>query len=422
VEVVEAHLERCADDPCNAIVAVLAETAVEEARRAESAQPKGLLHGVPFTVKDVIATAGVRTTAGSHFFKDNVPAEDAPAVARMRAAGAILIAKTNCPEFAFGPRTENELFGRTVNPQDPALLAGGSSGGCAAAVATGCTPLSLGTDFGGSLRWPPHCCGVAGMRPSEGVVPAGGQVPSQAPGPRSELSLIGPVAGRSDDLRLVLEAMGARLETSLPDRCLWARDEGTLPVRADVSAAVERAAVVLAGAGIEVEERRPDGLDEAEALYSRWRMTDDLADLRAYGRGEEELFSPYMRWLFEQVRGAKPDPGVIGEVEALGRRVNGAIGDAVLLLPVAVTPALPHETEAVEVEGQQIDVNGMKVLAPCRAISVLRLPAVAVPGGVSDDGLPIGVQIVGSRGADGSVLVVAALIERELTQAQGSAI
>jgi Asp-tRNA(Asn)/Glu-tRNA(Gln) amidotransferase A subunit family amidase len=414
---VDAHIERCTEDPCNAIVVVLADMALEEARRAESSRPAGPLHGVPFTVKDVIATAGIRTTAGSRFLEENVPAEDAPAVARMRAAGGILIAKTNCPEFAFGPRTENDLFGRTVNPHDPALVAGGSSGGCAAAVATGCTPLSLGTDFGGSLRWPPHCCGVAGMRPSHGAVPADGQVPPPAEGPRLELSLIGPVARQTSDLRLVLEVMGVRPADSLPARCIWARDEGTLPVRADAAAAVERAAEALAGAGLEVEERRPDGLEEAEALYSRWRMTDDLADLRAYGEGREDLFSPYMRWLFERVREARSDPTVGADVEALGRRVKEEIGDAVLLLPVALTPAFPHETEAVEVEGQRVEVNGMKVLAPCRAISVLRLPAVAVPAGKSHDGLPVGVQVVGPRGADGVVLAVAELLEHELEAA-----
>jgi amidase len=412
--VVAGHLERCADDPCNAIVAVLEENALEEARRAEGTEPAGPLHGVPFTVKDVIATAGIRTTAGSYLLENNVPFEDAPAVARLKAAGGILIAKTNCPELAFGPRTENELFGRTVNPHDPALVAGGSSGGCAAAVATGCTPLSLGTDFGGSLRWPPHCCGVAGMRPSQGVVPAEGQVPPQVAGPRAELSLIGPVARRSDDLRLALEVMGARLTDALPARCLWARGEGTLPVRADVAAPVERAAQALAGAGIEVKEGLPAGLEEAEPLYSRWRATDDLADLRALGEGREELFSPYMRWLFESVRYAEPDPTVIQDVEALGHRVNEAIGDAVLLLPVALTPAFPHETEAVEVEGKRIGVNGMKVLGPCRAISTLRLPAVVVPAGTSDDGLPVGVQVVGPRGADGAVLATARLIECEV--------
>jgi amidase len=208
--------------------------------------------------------------------------------------------------------------------------------------------------------------------------------------------------------------MGARLDSRLPARCLWARSEGTLPVRADVADAVERAAEGLAGAGVEVEERRPDGLDEAEPLYSRWRMTDDLADLRAYGEGREDLFSPYMRWLFDAVRDAKPDPAVGADAEALGRRVNDEIGDAVLLLPVALTPAFPHETEEVEIEGRRVGVNGMKVLGPSRAISVLRLPAVTVPAGKSEDGLPVGVQVVAPRDGDGKALAVAALLEREL--------
>jgi amidase len=420
VEVVRAHVERCLEDPCNAIVAVLAERALEEARWAERQESGGPLHGVPFTVKDVIATGGVRTTAGSLLLKDNVPAQDAPAVARLRAAGGILIAKTNCPEFAFGPRTENEVFGRTVNPHDDRLIPGGSSGGCAAAVATGCTPLSLGTDFGGSLRWPPHCCGVVGMRPSPGVVPAEGQVPPPASGPRSELSLIGPTARTAQDVRLLLEALNGPLDRELPARCLWARDEGTLPVRGDVAAVVEDAAGILASAGLAAEEGRPDGIEEAEPLYSRWRETDDLADLRELGQGREGLFSPYMRWLFESVRKARPDPGIEGRASELERRVASALGDAVLLLPVALTPALPHEATDVVVEGQPIDVNAMKVLAPCRAISSLRLPAVAVPAGISADGLPVGVQVTGPRGADGKVLAVAELIERQTGRPAGS--
>jgi amidase len=264
------------------------------------------------------------------------------------------------------------------------------------------------------LRWPPHCCGVTGMRPSPGAVPAEGQVPPPAPGPRRELSLIGPVAREVCDLRLVLEAMGTPLDDSLPARCLWARGEGTLPVRADVAVAVERAAGVLADAGLEAEERAPAGLDEAEPLYARWRETDDLADLRERVDGREELCSPYIRWLFDKVREARSDPEVAERAAALGRRVSDDLGDAVLLLPVALVPAFPHDVTEVEVEGQSVDVNAMKVLAPCRAVSVLRLPAVAVPAGRSADGLPVGVQVVGRQGADGSVLAVAELIEREL--------
>jgi amidase len=395
----------------------LDERALVEARRAESSESSGPLHGVPFTVKDAIATAGIRTTSGSRLLADNVPARDPPAVARMRAAGAILIAKTNCPEFAFGPRTENELFGRTVNPHDPDLIAGGSSGGCAAAVATRCTPLSLGSDYGGSLRWPAHCCGVAGMRPSPGVVPAEGQVPSPPPGPRAELSLIGPMARTASDMRLALEAIGAQLQDDLPGRVLWTRTEGSHPVRADVGAVVQQAAEALAGAGITVEERRPDGLDGAEALYSRWRATDDLFDLRALGDGSEDRFSPYIRWLLARTEEAHPDADAAAEALALGRRISTELADAVLLLPVALTPALAHEATETEVDGQRITVDGMQVMAPCRAISVLRMPAAAVPAGRSAEGLPAAVQVAGSRGADGRVLAVAETIERELGNA-----
>ena len=186
-------------------------------------------------------------------------------------------------------------------------------------------------------------------------------------------------------------------------------------MRDDVAAVVERAANALARAGLQVEERRPHGLDEAEALYSRWRATDDLADLRELGAGREEQFTGYIRWLLATASEAKSDPSVADDAAALASRVGDQLTDSVLLLPVALTPAIPHEASEVEVAGRRIDVNGMKLLAPCRAISVLRLPAVAVPAGLSDDGLPIGVQLVGQRGTDGMVLAAAEVIERELT-------
>ena len=362
----------------------------------------------------MIATAGVRTTAGSRLLAENVPSEDAPAVARMREAGAILIGKTNCPEFALGPRTENDLFGRTVNPHDPALVAGGSSGGCTAAVATGCTPLSLGSDFGGSLRWPAHCCGGAGMRPTPGTVPAGGQVPPPPEGPWGALSVIGPVAGNAQDLRLALEAMSRPLGGSVPARCLWSRTEGTFPVDADAAGAVERAAVALDASGLTVEERLPRGFERAEDLFSRWRATDDLGDLRALGAGRDDEFSPYIRWLLDATQAAQPDPSAAREAGELGQQVSRELAGAVLLLPVALTAAFPHETLELEVGGRRIEVNAMKVLAPCRAVSGLRLPAAAVPAGRSASGLPVGVQVVGSRGSEGIVLATAEAIEREL--------
>jgi len=216
-EVVEAHLQRIerANPELNAIVTLRAEQALDEAGRIDRTlgEAPGLpLDGVPFTVKDLIATAGMRTTAGTPFLERFVPRLDATAVARLRTAGAILIGKTNCPEWGMFGYTRNSLFGETRNPVGP-VTPGGSSGGEAAAIAARCSPLGLGTDFGGSVRWPAHCTGIFALRPTAGRVPCTGQLPApslQEPLLPNEVTLqgrvqvVGPLARSVDDLELAL--------------------------------------------------------------------------------------------------------------------------------------------------------------------------------------------------------------------------
>ena len=208
----------------------------------------------------------------------------------MRGAGAILVAKTNCPEFALEPQTANPLFGTTRHPADPRLGPGGSSGGCAAAVAGRLTPLSLGTDYGGSVRFPAHCTGIVGLRPSPGAIPASGQRPAPPPGsPRDRFSLVGPLARDVADLALALGVFGSEAATG-PDtgaasstgrslRSRWTTGEGTVAVRADLVDAVERAATALDAAGHRVEALAPPGLDsratdvQRPARHRRLRAT-----------------------------------------------------------------------------------------------------------------------------------------------------
>ena len=206
VEAVEAYLRRIESvNPALNAVVTLAPDALEHARESEAAvmrgEPLGLLHGVPLTVKDTIDVRGLRTTCGSRVRAEYVPEEDAPAVARLRAAGAIILGKTNCPEFALDYTSENPLFGRTNNPHDLERTPGGSSGGCAAAVAACLTAASLGSDLAGSIRIPAHFCGVAGLKPTAGRVPGGGHTPPMS-GLHSLGATLGPLARAVEDLEL----------------------------------------------------------------------------------------------------------------------------------------------------------------------------------------------------------------------------
>jgi Asp-tRNA(Asn)/Glu-tRNA(Gln) amidotransferase A subunit family amidase len=386
--------------------------------------------GVPFTAKDVLDTAGLRTTAGSRLFRDFVPRDDAAAVAALRRAGAILVGKTNCPEFALEPQTANPVFGTTHHPQDYRLGPGGSSGGCAAAVATGLTPLSLGTDYGGSVRFPAHCTGIFGLRPTPGRIPTAGQRPAAPAGtPRARFSLVGPLARTPHDLGLVLAVLDPASIGPVADRadrecapdrpaCAWATGEGTVAVRADVAALVERAASVLADAGYPTEAAVPVGLDRAHPLFGELRATDDYADLAVLAAGQEHELTPRIRNLLDE---APPAPDGLGrerlwlEVEQLrATLLQFFVRFPILVLPVAVVPAFPVGSTVLDVDGVRHVVDAMTILAPCRAISLLGLPALSVPVGRSRDGLPVGVQIVTRPGDDERLLGVATTLARAL--------
>src|SRR5437762_452182 len=312
VEVGEAYARRIErlNPRLNAVVTQRLDEARAEAaaleRRLAADEPGGPLAGVPYTAKDVLATAGLRTTSGSLLYRDHVPRADATAVARMRAAGAILLGKTNCPEFAMDLQTDNRVFGATRNPWDFDRTPGGSSGGDAAAVADGLAALGIGTDFGGSVRWPAHCTGLFGLRPSAGRVPGTGHLPAPSsldpPPPSSaalygQLHVVGPLARAVDDLELALWVLAGPdgrdphtvpvpLEDSRPidPRQLplaWCDGEGTEPIRPDVIDAVEQAAACLARAGCDLARARPPGFEGAEPLFARLRGLDGMAEWRA---------------------------------------------------------------------------------------------------------------------------------------------
>jgi Asp-tRNA(Asn)/Glu-tRNA(Gln) amidotransferase A subunit family amidase len=404
------------------------------------------LHGVPFTVKDIIATEGIRTTGGTLLLVDHVPARSATGVERLERKGAILLGKSNCPEFALDMHTWNRVFGGTHNPRDDRYTSGGSSGGDSAAVASGCSAFGIGTDYGGSIRWPAHCTGLVSLRPTVGVVPTTGQLPYSSGGPlpppnslslQSRLQMIAPIARSVRDVWEVVKAMAGpddRDEFCVPAvlgdpasvqprdlRCSWFEGDGCYPVRRDLVAVVETAAQCLASLGIDVRHERPPAIERAEAVFAPLRAADGVPDHAALARGREDELTSNMRWWLAGARpasveeyrrlGALRDALRAEMLEYLGRR-------PILLLPVASVPAFRPTGDDFSIEPDlSFQVEGVEVpkfgaLTCTRSISLLGVPAAVVPCGTSSDGLPVGVQVVGRPFADHEVVAVAAVLEQ----------
>ncbi|MDX6385610.1 MAG: amidase, partial [Blastocatellia bacterium] len=279
VEVVKAHLQRITqiNPQLNAIV-TLAPDALDRARVAEKALMSGSevgpLHGVPFTIKDTIYTEGLRTTSGSRLRTDYVPDRDATVVARLKAAGAIILGKTNTPEMAIPYETDNPIFGRTNNPYGLDRTPGGSSGGEAAAIAACLSPAGLGSDLSGSIRVPAHFCGIVGLKPTTGVVSMDGHTPA-AEGLLSLGACIGPMARTVADASLLFSVIAkseqlAPLPTDIDFRgqsVAWYADDQGAPLTAETKSAVEAAAQALRAAGLDVKEETPPGVSAGSRLW-----------------------------------------------------------------------------------------------------------------------------------------------------------
>ena len=303
VDIVEAHLRRIEqrNPSLNAIVTIAGDV-TEQARAAEAeliaGKLRGPLHGVPLTIKDTIDTAGLRTTYGSRLFAKNIPAADASVVARLKEAGAIILGKTNTPEMAIPYETDNPVFGRTNNPHDVSLTAGGSSGGEAAAIAAGLSPAGIGSDLSGSIRVPAHFCGIAGLKPTTGRVRMDGHVPSTA-GPLSLGACIGPMARTVEDLALLLSVIADPTQfefsgDSDPDqirnsglRVACYTDDGITPVTSEVKDAVQNAARALAGAGLSVDETTPPGVSRGSHLWVELFAVAARTEIASLYRGRE---------------------------------------------------------------------------------------------------------------------------------------
>jgi Asp-tRNA(Asn)/Glu-tRNA(Gln) amidotransferase A subunit family amidase len=439
VEVVQACLDRIEEinPKVNAII-TLAPDALDKAREAEAAVARrelhGPLHGVPLTIKDTIETAGLLTTSGSAIRSGFVPVGDAPAVARLKAAGAIILGKTNTAEMAMDYTADNPVFGRTNNPYNLSLTPGGSSGGEGAAIATGMSPGGIGSDLAGSIRIPAHFCGIAGLKPTVGRVPDGGQFPAGT-GPYSLGAAIGPMARSVSDLRLLFEVLSG-IENSAPDahelssrvatdgnsmrgwRIACYSDDGISPVTDETRQAVETAAQALAGAGFVIEQTRPPGIEQGHDLWLKLFSRASVVKLREVYAGHEEQGGEFVRWRLATADDAPP-PSLDDYINAwLERdRLRGALLEwmedrPLILAPVGATPAYPHGVHKVTVGDRTLSL--FRAFSYSQTFNVFDLPVVVVPAGRSSAGLPIGVQIAGRPFAEATVLAAAAMVEETL--------
>ena len=387
----------------------------------------GPLHGVPITVKDCVDTAGLRTTRGSRLFSDHVPAADASVVQRLTDAGAIVIGKTNMPEFALWWETDNVVFGRTENPWLEGRTPGGSSGGEAAAIASGMSPLGIGSDVGGSIREPANYCGIVGLKATHGRVP----LTAHWPDVLLRFMHVGPMARTVRDAALALSIIAGpdgvdtyAVPIPPPDadvldgpmqgmRVGWCVEGPFSPLADDVRDAVADAASALSDAGCRVEQvtlrewERWSALDISNRVYG----PETLHYLRPLVDGREDELSPPIRR-----RLAWPQPGM-SEYLAAGQELDGfrqAVARyfaeySLLLCPAGPVTAHPHDSAEIEVAGERLP--GRNALRYTIPFDLTGSPAVSVPFRWSAEGLPIGVQLAGRHFDEETLLHAAAVLE-----------
>lgn len=435
LEVVEAHLRRIEErnPEVNAIVTLVGERALAAAAEADAALARGEavgpLHGLPVAHKDSVLTAGIRTTFGSPIHADLVPDEDALLAIRAREAGAILLGKTNLPEFGAGSHTFNPVFGPTRNPHDLSRSAGGSSGGAAAALATEMVALADGSDLGGSLRNPAAFCGVVGFRPSAGRVPS---VPSDEPG--QTLGVLGPMGRTVEDVALYLSVLAGpdgRDPISRPEpgsdfappleadlgrlRVAWAPGcGGTMPVEPEIVAAVDGCRGSFDALGCRVEEAFPD-LAGAREAFLTLRAEGMVRRLGPLLEKERARMKETVIWNIEQGLAATDADRARARAiqQELDRRTAAFFArfDA-LVLPVTQVSPFPIELEyPTEVAGVPMETY-VDWMESCWCITMTGGAAISVPCGTTPDGLPVGLQIVGAPGNDLGVLRLAHAFER----------
>lgn len=435
VELVQAHIDRAeAVNPAiNAIVLPRFEEALEEARDAERALSNGTdpgpLHGVPFTAKECIEVAGMPCCDASTIFEGNVSTRDAVVVESLRDAGAILIGKTNIPEFAFHYDSNNLVYGATLNPHDRSRSVGGSSGGEGAALATAMSAFGVGSDYGGSIRVPCHFNGVVGIKPGPHVVPYAGHFPPQHPVSIQRWSMIGPIARYVEDLELLLPIFarpnlprdsGVVGRSFAPEdadgiRVAAFEEDGLVPVDESCRRAVQIAVEALRGEGHEVvEERAPVQAEVREAFFAVALAETATMLLPFIGDRMGELSPQIARLL---ARASEADLtlahylGRMVQITELQHVVYGWLErHPIAISPVAALPAFPVGTETLAMDGAEYDEIDFFSLSTYA--NAMALPAASVPVTRSEEGLPVGVQVIGRQGHEMQVLAVAKQLEQ----------
>jgi len=431
-EVVEACLARIdeVNGRLNAVVQVTGDRALAEAREADDmtarGESKGPLHGVPMTIKDSLDTEEVVTTGGTTGRANFVPEHDSTVVARLRAAGAVLMGKTNTPELTYAGETDNLVYGRTNNPYDLARTPGGSSGGAAAIVAAGGSPFDMGSDTGGSIRLPAHFSGIAGIKPTSGRVPRTGHIVPFGMGAVDSLTQIGPMARYVEDLYPLLRVISgpdwrdpAMVPMPLGDpiqvglgtlRIAVHTDNGIMAPTAETAEAVEAAAAAMADAGAHVEMEAPGPLDRTYELARRLFSADGRAGIerRLEAAGTTEVHE----WLSERVDDSEPIPvreytALLEEVDRFRSEMLGFMEQFdVIVCPTCSFPAPPH--------GRTLDEDMRIGFSYTSTYNLTGWPGAVVRGGTSPEGLPIGVQVVARPWREDVALAVARHLQSAL--------
>ncbi|MBL8174647.1 MAG: hypothetical protein JNK48_08255 [Bryobacterales bacterium] len=436
-EVLEAHLKQIErlNPQVNAVVTLVPEQARKRAAEADAEAAKGRflgpLHGLPVAHKDLQDTKGIRTTYGSPIFKDHVPTQNTLTIERIFQAGAVPIGKTNVPEFGAGSQTFNPLFGATKNPYDLTKTCGGSSGGAAVALACGMSPIADGSDTGGSLRNPASFCGVVGFRSSPGRVPRYPTANSW-----STISVTGPmartvadtamffaaIAGPDPRVPLSIHEPGSRFAAPLERdfkgvRIAWAADFAGLPFDRRIREVFAARRRNFESLGARVEDATPDmsGADEA------FKVLRALSFYQQHASKLEKYPGQIKAAVVEEIeRGAKLTGPRVMAAEELRSKLFARFGEFLagyeyLVLPVTQVPAFDiAQPYITEIEGQKMDTY-IDWMRSCYYITVTTHPAISVPGGLTSDGLPVGIQIVGRHHADFQVLQLALAFEQTMT-------
>ena len=434
LELVEAHLGRIEEvnSALNAVVQLAAERARAEALEADAAlargESKGALHGVPFTLKDSIDTEGIITTGGTLGRKDFVPDADATVTARLRAAGGILLGKTNTPELTYAGETDNLVYGRTNNPFDLSRAPGGSSGGAGAIVCCGGAAFDIGSDTGGSVRGPAHYCGITGIKPNSGRVPRTGHIVPHSFGAVDSLTQNGPMARYVEDLALILSIisgpdwddphivpmpLGNPADVDISGlRVAFYTDNGLRVPTDEIVAAVRSAANALADAGCLVEEDLPRAIPDNPDINNQLSQGDGQAGARRllakYGTTEtHEWMTRLLEKASENMVSVGEYTAALEQVDAYRSAMLGFMENYdVIVCPVSAFAALPH--------GESMTDENRSGINYTATYNITGWPSTVVRGGTSPDGLPIGVQVVARPWREDVSLAVAQYLEGAL--------